>query len=204
MPSNAMMVPPADAALQQVPQHIGSDFAAWCFKAPVSERSVVASRRLMAVKRAKGGSVLGEVKDWVWASITQLEPEQLRDGYRRYSCILMAQVPQCGTRLQAVNPALRAWALPIASVQPLPRLLDWDARSELPPIVMGMAELGLFIAHDFPHVWSRMLGDLRQPLRDTVGQLVADHMPLLKKITPVMRKRVLRCWAFAMNYRENE
>jgi hypothetical protein len=191
-------------ASHHVPEHIGPGFAAWWFELPTTERSAVAARRRSATARNTEVSLLGEVKDWVWASLATLSREQRWECLQRYGCILMAQFPQLGTRLNTQGAGLRAWALPIASVQPLPRLIDWDLTPELAPHVMAMAELGLFIAHDFPNLWQRLLSELRPSLRTAVGQLVIDHASAFEKITPVMRKRVLRCWAFAMNYGETE
>jgi hypothetical protein len=179
-----------------LPEHIDVAFAAWWWDASMSamatpERSLLASRCEVSANEG----ALGEVKDWVWTDVTNLSCDERLDRAERYAGILMAQFPPLADRLSQLSESLRRWALPIASVQPLPRVIDWALSPELQSYAMGYAELGLWIHRDFPNLWQRLLGDLHPDVRQPVAQLVAAHHDRLDHLNPALRRRVLRCWA---------
>jgi hypothetical protein len=185
-----------------VPDHIGPSFAAWwCAPTPPPNisRSLLASR---CEPLAQGPAKLGEIKDWVWANLSHFSPGDRLQFAQRFSCILAAQVPPLTQRLQTLDSALRAWALPIASVQPLPRLIDWGDHPTIDGAVLAWAEIGLWISHDFPNLWQRLLADWPQASRQNVADLVAAHPNALAQTSPVVRRRVLRCWALVTQFSE--
>ncbi len=182
----------------ELPEHIDAAFAAWWWDAALptdaSKRSVLASRCEAAALPFDAGA-LGEVKDWDWVELTHLSSDERLDRAERYACILMAQFPPVVERLSQLSESLRRWALPIASVQPVPRVIDWSLSPELPSYALGYAELGLWICHDFPNLWQRLLTDLDLDLRNPVAEMVAAHCERMAGLSPVLRRRVLRCWA---------
>jgi hypothetical protein len=190
-------------ATSAVPEYVDPSFAEWFHAATASSSlpnpSVLASR---CEPVRPGHAALGEVKDWIWSSLASLSAQHRLQCAQRYSCILAAQVPPLTHRLQALDARLRAWGLPIASVQPLPRLINWNDHPTIDGTVLAWAELGLWISHDFPQLWRRLLADWPASTRQNVSDLVVAHPTALAQTSPVVRRRVLRCWALVAQFSE--
>lgn len=143
----------------------------------------------------------GNVRDPRWADLAALPaPARIR-AVQTYAALLASQTPTQTERLASRPLSERRWALSIASIQPLRRVLDWSSLREIADASLAWAELGFCIRQEFASLWSRLSQEFDPTEAAVVTALMDDVDQAGPSASPddaSMSARARRCWQLAL------
>jgi hypothetical protein len=210
-PSSAFSSKQATGA--DAPWHdITPEFAAWWWRPQAANSPGAQGRSLLAQRcspqqRERTRSGFGVVKDWRWSALAVMSPKDRLRSAALYAALLAPQVPALPERLAQLESGDKQWALAIGSIQPLPRLLNWETLANTRTDLLGYAELGFWINAEFPELWTRLLEDLEESSRHEVLEMMQTlprNDPRIEKRPAGTCERIKRCWALAQNKMESQ